>query len=158
MSNITPPALPLGADVQTQMPAAPAPAAEVSSEEALRAEYVRLTAERDQLAAQLARVGSEQIEPGDSRLERVWALARRYAEASDEISNYNTLARELDGPVATSEYEVEVRVTYSGVVVVTVDAESRDDAEEMVGDFPTSRISEGVDLDDLMLDDWEVIG
>lgn len=153
MTDITPTAIQSDAVASPASPASPAP---LPGDEALRAEYARLAAERDQLMAELAALRTGQIEPGDARLSRVWEIARRYAVGAGEIGHYNALARELDGPLATEEFEVEVRVTYSGIITVTVDAESQDDAEGIVGDMATSEIEERVDMEDMSLDDWEV--
>lgn len=145
--------------VQAEPAGSPATFGPVTEATALRAEYARLVAERDQLVTALASLRTEQVEVGDARLSRVWEVARRYAESAGHLSEYNALANELAGPVATATYEVEIDVTLAAVVTASIDAESQEHADDQARDLSTGEISDLFDEQEpeVHVTDWSLL-
>lgn len=87
----------------------------------MRAREERTLAEVAQLRAEVNRLRNEQItDGGDPRLETFWENAQEAANEANFCSEYDRIAEMIGGPTRSVTYDVDLTVTLTSSVTVTI--------------------------------------
>lgn len=90
--------------------------------------------------AQIESLRSEQIKGSDNRLAEFWQEAKDIATREGFCTEYDRLAEELGGPRRSYDYAVDVEVTLTTRITVSVSARDTDEAISEVEGWDESEI------------------
>lgn len=106
----------------------------------------------DQLANEVARLKTEQIDGSDPRLADFWAKAQELADKANHCEVFDQIAEALGGPSRIKEYEVTVDFYVTVPVSLSISVEARDEydaceqAIELAGGYGSSDLENNADF------------